>query len=93
MFTTVSNMLLDGKAHAVSLDFDLDILEAIQSLCPDEIAQFIAADLATNPLIGYTLELPEPIAFAVTAHLGELQNAEQEHYVPLIAQSVSKLSV
>lgn len=91
-FTTMANMEVDGEPHAVSLDFDLEILEAIAALCSDETAQLIWRELARNLFAGFTLELPEPVAFAVTAKLGRLQTADQEQYVPLIAQSVSKLS-
>lgn len=91
-FTTMSNVEVYGETHAISLDFDLEILGAIMSLCPDEIAHFIATDLMNNSFAGHTSELPEPINFAVTARLGELQTADQEQYIPLLAQSVSKLS-
>lgn len=92
LFTTISNMVFDGEPHAVSLDFGVEALKAIHALCPDEIAQFIADELSENSFEGYTIELPEPVTLAVTARLGELQTAEKEQYVPLIVQSVSKVS-
>ena len=92
LFTTISNMEFDGEPHAVSLDFGVEVLKAIHALCPDEIAQFIAGQLSENSFEGYTIELPEPVALAVTARLGEIQTAEKEQYVPLIVQSVSKVS-
>ncbi|MDQ3398023.1 MAG: hypothetical protein M3511_09685 [Deinococcota bacterium] len=92
LFTTISNMEFDGEPHAVSLDFGVKILEAIRVLCSDEIAQFIAGQLSANSFEGYTIELPEPVALAVTARLGKMQTAEKEQYVPLVVQSVSKVS-
>jgi hypothetical protein len=88
----MSNVEVYGETHAISLDFGLEILGAILSLCPDEIAQFIGTDLTNNAFVGHTSELPAAITFAVTARLGELQTADQEQYVPLVAQSVSSLS-
>jgi len=91
LFTTVSGKVFDGETHAVSLDFDGEILKAIKQLCPKKTARLIEDQLQNSFTKGYTLMFPQPIQLAVTARLGEVQKAQYEDFIPLVVQSVSKI--
>jgi hypothetical protein len=91
LFTTISNLVFDGEPHAVSLDFDGEILQVIKQLCPPKTARLIENELQNRFTQGHTLMLPRPLALAVTARLGEVQSAQFEDFLPLVVQSVSKI--
>lgn len=91
LFTTISNMVLLGEPHAVSLDFDAEILKAIKELCPKKTASQIEEQLQNNFTKGHTLMFPRSIKLSVTGRLGEIQTARYEQFVPLVVHSVSKI--
>jgi len=92
LLTTVSGMDFGGEPHAVSLDFDAKILKSIKQLCPKKIARLIEGELQNSFTKGHTLMFPQPVELAVTARLGKVQKAQYEGFIPLVVQSVSKIS-
>jgi len=92
LFTTISNMVFDGVPHAVSLDFDAKMLEAIKKLCPQKTAMLIENQFQNSFVKGHTLMFPRPIKLAVTARLGKIQTARHEQFIPLVIRGVNKIS-
>lgn len=86
-FTTLFTVMLEGRDHALSLDFSADDLNYILEHAQSETASRVRAWV--QRLRGpETLNIPERITFGARATLGEEQQAEKERYVPLIIQEV-----
>jgi hypothetical protein len=86
-FTTLFNVMYDGKEHALSLDFGADELNDILDFAEPATASEIRGWVQRLRGVD-TLNLPKRVTFGARASLGEEQRAEKERYVPLIVQEV-----
>jgi hypothetical protein len=81
-YSTMVEMPYANKPHALSLDFnETQILAKATS----EIRFFIKSQLATDPATPCAIDFNGEVSFAVRARLGQLQNVQQESFVPLVA--------
>jgi hypothetical protein len=86
-FTTMITVPLDGVDHALSLDFDADKLcQILMFASPRCVSQVQSWLLALRGVA--TIELDELVTFGASASLGEEQQAEKEHYIPLSVEEV-----
>lgn len=88
LFTTMANIPFGDDFHALTMDFDFEILQAIIPYCTDETADEIVEWANNLSEAGSTLQLPVSPIFAVTMKLGELQSNNEESYVPLVTQKI-----
>jgi hypothetical protein len=87
-YSTMVEVPFDNQVYAISLDFKKTILEKILSKSPNDISIFLKNELERDPFTQRTIELEGRIVFGVRAHLGELQRAQFESFVPLVAQEI-----
>jgi hypothetical protein len=78
----------DGDVYALSLDFNEAQLEQIISKATPELAVFLVGELKRDPNTPRTIDFVGEISFTVRARLGEIQQAQKELFVPLIAQEI-----
>ncbi|HEY5909372.1 MAG TPA: hypothetical protein VJA21_02080 [Verrucomicrobiae bacterium] len=87
LFTTVLNLMLEGKMYSLSLDFSGAILKDMLEKADPETAVLVRR--WTDNLHGYAMiELPRKLTVGVRLALGEKQNAEKETYVPFVVEQV-----
>ena len=88
-YTTTVELSYEGKRHALSLDFDHSQLETILAKASPEFSPFVLNEISRDPASPRAIKLGEgEIAFGVRARLGEVQRAEKESFVPLVAQEI-----
>lgn len=78
----------DQELHALSLDFDQEILlQLLARLTPEEQQQFIAEVNGQQP--PFHVSLPEAVLVdRVSCVLGEEQEVEGEVFIPFVIQSI-----
>lgn len=82
-FTTMVNIPVEGELHALSLDFDGEMLLEILNHSPTLEMVKTVLEWVENLTEPCTLELPAPIHVGVSVALGQLQTNARESYVPL----------
>lgn len=87
-FSVTVNMPIANEDHALSMDFDRQLLEAILAKAPEDVAEFVRAELHRDESSPRMIQLPCRIDFGVRARLGELQFSGTEQFVPLIAEEI-----
>jgi hypothetical protein len=87
-YTTTSDMLLDEKLYAVSLDFNQVHLERILAKATPSITTIVREELARDPASPRSINFKGSVVFGVRARLGSLQTVAKEQFVPLIAQEI-----
>lgn len=87
-YSTMVEMLYAGEVHALSLDFGQAQLDKILLQAPEELKNYIRAQIAADPATPRTIDFEGEISFGVRARLGEQQKAQKEVFVPLIAQEI-----
>lgn len=87
-FSTLVDMPLDGKLHALSLDFNRKHLDAILLKADSEPAMTLRSELNKDPDRQRTIEMEEEIVFGVRARLGSLQKSQYECFVPLVTMEI-----
>ncbi len=90
-FTTTSNVQFNGIWHAATVDFDIEVLADIISICTDEAAQRIE-DWVVESTEPNMIQLIEPVNLVLEAELGAILTNKDEQFIPLIAKRVSKYS-
>lgn len=88
LFTTLINRMVDGVEYAVSFDFDMDMIGNFVGLAPQFMQGEIMLGLGKNEGRPYTIEISEPFTIGIEAHLGELQAAERERFVPFVVKKI-----
>jgi len=78
----------DAEMHALSLDFDQEILlELLARLSPQAQQSFLAE--VNGQLPPFHVSLPEPVLVErVWCVLGEEQEVEGENFIPFVIQSI-----
>ncbi len=87
-YSTGVEMPLVGELHALSFDFNQEQLEQILSKAPPQIAVYLRQELSRDPVTPRTIDFEGEVVFGVRARLGELQRAQRESFVPLVAQEI-----
>jgi hypothetical protein len=87
-YSTMVELPFDGDIYALSLDFNQAQLEQIISRAATSLAAFIRSQLERDPNTPRTIDFDGEVAFGVRARLGEIQKAQKELFVPLIAQEI-----
>ena len=87
MFSTMSNIDVDGVPHAVSLDFDYDTLKQLVDLFPTYIQRAVEQALI-NQRPPWMVQFESPFEVIITARLGEPQSNEDEEYIPMVITDV-----
>jgi hypothetical protein len=87
-YSTMVEMPYANKPHALSLDFNETQLDQILAKATSEVRFFIKSQLTTDPATPRAIDFNGEVSFAVRARLGQLQNVQQESFVPLIAQEI-----
>jgi len=87
-FSTMVDMPFAGELHALSLDFNQKQLDTILSKAPSKIAATIRGELALDPVSPRTIDFDGEVVFGVCARLGQIQKAQYESFVPLVAQEI-----
>ena len=87
-YSTMVDMPYAGEMHALSLDFDETHLARILSKAPEQLRAYIRAQLAADPETPHTIDFKGEVSFGVRARLGEIQTAQHESFVPLVAKEI-----
>src|SRR5262249_31385870 len=87
-YSTMVEMPYANKLHALSLDFNETQLDQILAKAISEVRFFIKSQLSRDPATPRAIDFNGEVSFAVRARLGQLQNVQQENFVPLIAQEI-----
>lgn len=87
-FSTMVEMPIAGELHALSLDFNQSQLNQILSNASHQIASIISKELKRDPFTPRTIDFNGEVVFDVRARLGQLQKAQCESFVPLVAQEI-----
>jgi hypothetical protein len=87
-YSTTVDTSYNGEIYALSLDFNQKQLGQILSKANPSVAAAVRAELSQDGLSVRSIDVIEPMTFAVRARLGGLQTAEKEQFVPLIAQEI-----
>ncbi len=87
-YSTGVEIPLVGELHALSLDFNQEQLEQILSKAPPQIAVYLRQEISRDPVTPRRIDFEGEVVFGVRARLGELQAAQRESFVPLVAQEI-----
>jgi hypothetical protein len=87
-YSTTVDCPIAGEMHALSLDFTERQLEEILLKASPELTKFLRNEIIRDPSTPRTIDFEGEVPFAVRARLGELQDAEFESFVPLVAQEI-----
>ncbi len=87
-YSTGVEIPLVGELHALSLDFNQEQLEQILSKAPPQIAVYLRQEISRNPVTPRRIDFEGEVVFGVRARLGELQAAQRESFIPLVAQEI-----
>lgn len=87
-YSTVVDTPLFGELHALSLDFNQPQLERILSNGRQEVVAQIRQKLQRDSSTPRTIDFQGGVAFGVRARLGEIQKAQHESFIPLVAQEI-----
>lgn len=87
-YSTMVEMPYASQLHALSLDFNQQHLDQILSKATPQLAAYIRRELALDPVTPRTIDFEGEVAFEVRARLGQIQKAERESFVPLVAQEI-----
>lgn len=87
-YSTMVEIPVDGQVYAMSLDFNQSILDQILCKAPHEISSYLNGELLRDPNTLRTIDFNGEVVFGVRAQLGELQRAQEEQFVPLVAQEI-----
>lgn len=88
-YSTLSETYKDGELHAASLDFSQVHLEKILSLCDAKIAANLRNEIKKDPFSPRYISFEGVIRFNVRAKLGELEENENESFIPLKVRKIS----
>jgi len=78
----------DGEPHALSLDFNRQQLDDILARGSVELQEFVQAELMRDPDSSREIDFEEDVMCGVRARLGEVQEVQDERFVPLIVQEI-----
>jgi hypothetical protein len=87
-YSTMVDLSYESEVCALSLDFNQQQLEQILSKASPELVAFLGKEISRDPFSPRTIDFDGQVAFAVRARLGQLQVAQQESFVPLVAQEI-----
>ncbi len=87
-YSTMVEYLYANERHALSLDFNEGQLNQILAKATPELSAFIRSQLEADPTTPRAIRFEEEIPFDVRARLGQLQKAQHEEFVPLVAQEI-----
>jgi len=87
-YSTMVQMPLAGKMHALSLDFSQSHLDRILAQAEPRLAAFIRGELKRDPATPRNIDFEGFVSFAVRAHIGPVQVNGKERYAPLVAQEI-----
>jgi hypothetical protein len=87
-FTTLITVMLNDQEHALTLDFDDDILKDLIGKASPQTAALITSELRRDWFSPRAIDFPDHITCGVHAHLGEEQQAAKEVFVPLVVSEV-----
>ncbi|SFM06024.1 hypothetical protein SAMN03159423_5154 [Bradyrhizobium sp. NFR13] len=87
-YTTVVDATYEGALHALSLDFNRHQLDQILAKAGLWVTAPFWADFHRDPVSARSIDLKQGVVFGVRARLGQLQKAEKEAFVPLIAHEI-----
>jgi len=87
-YSTTVDCPLAGDMHALSLDFTGEQLEQILSKASPQLSMLLHDEITRDPCTPRTIDFEGEVPFGVRAHLGELQEAEYESFVPLVAEEI-----
>ena len=86
-FTTLLNLMLEGKMYSMSLDFSAAILDDILEKADPPTASLVHRWVRDLCGLGQ-IDLPRRIEIGVCVTLGEKEQAQKEAYVPFIIEKV-----
>ena len=87
-YSTMVDVPYAGEPHALSLDFTAAQLDQILMRANPQLRDFIRAQLTADPDTLRTIDFNGEVSFGVSAHLGQLQKAQEEEFVPLVAETI-----
>jgi hypothetical protein len=87
-YSTMVEMPYAGEVYALSLDFSNEHLTKILSHAAPTLRNILESELALDPVTPRTIDFDGEISFGVRARLGQIQRAEEESFVPLVAQEI-----
>lgn len=90
-FSTTNEYPVADQSYALSVDFNADQLRKIISLADEKTYNYAVEILQKDAYTQREIELPNYIAFNLTAHLGELQKSVYEEFIPLVANSIEAI--
>jgi hypothetical protein len=87
-YSTMTEIQFDGQLYALSLDFNKTILKDILYKAPKNISNILKNEISKDPNTLRTIDFEGEVVFGVRARLGELQRAQNESFVPFVAQDI-----
>jgi hypothetical protein len=87
-YSTVVDATYEGVPHALSLDFNRYQLEQILAKAKLQVTAPFWEDFHRDPMSARSIDLRQVVVFGVRARLGQVQKADKEEFVPLIAHEI-----
>ncbi len=91
-FSTFLNIDYKGIPHALSADFDLEIMNELLLIIPPEMKEIIESTIGKPAFFGNTIDFKETKYIRIATKLGNLQISSNENYMPLIIQEIQDIS-
>jgi hypothetical protein len=87
-YTTMVNIVREGREFALSVDFDEARLRSILAAVPESVAERLRSEIGRDRTTIRTIEIGQPVTIGIKARLGQLQRVEHEQFVPFILEEV-----